>query len=244
MFLIYIKDLPLENRLGKIHLFADDATITAHKKNIEIVKSQLTVETQNTYNWCRDNGMVVSAEKTKAMLIISKSKESRLETIDRDFYLNVNDTTIKNTKHEKLLGVIIDNNLSWQHQVNKVRKTVLFKLSILRKIRKYLSSPLRILYYNYYIKPHLEYCWHTFDKIVNRRQALMVFRALNNQAPTYVIDMFKPPCTNTHGLRSKTNNKLYVPKAHRKSFRYNGPKVWNVFNDNTRKAKSISQFKS
>ena len=158
MFLIYIKDLPLENILGKIHLFADDATITAHKKNIEIVKSQLTVETQNTYNWCRANGMVVSAEKTKAMLTISKSKESRLETIDRDFYLNVNDTTIKNTKHEKLLGVIIDNNLSWQHQVKKVRKTVLFKLSILRKIRKYLSSPLRILYYNYYIKPHLEYC--------------------------------------------------------------------------------------
>ena len=141
LFLIYVNDLPLENRLGKIHLFADDhdnATITAHNKELEIVKSQLTVETQNTYNWCRGNGMVVSAEKTKAMLIISKSKESRLETIDRDFYLNVNDTLIENTKHEKLLGVIIENNLSWQHQVKKVRKTVIFKLSILRKIRKYL----------------------------------------------------------------------------------------------------------
>ena len=56
--------------------------------------------------------MVVSAVKTKAMLIISESKESGLETIDGDFYLNVNDTTIENTKHEKHLGVIIDNNLS------------------------------------------------------------------------------------------------------------------------------------
>ena len=82
LFLIYVNDLPLENRLGKIHLFADDATITAHNNELEIVKSQLTVETQNTYNWCRDNGMLVSADKTKAMLIISKSKESRLETID------------------------------------------------------------------------------------------------------------------------------------------------------------------
>ena len=71
--------------------------------------------------------MVVSAEKTKAMLIISKSKESRLETIDRNFYLNVNDTTIANTKHEKLLGVIIDNNLSWQHQVKQVRKNSYFQ---------------------------------------------------------------------------------------------------------------------
>ena len=73
----------------------------------------------------------------------------------------------------------------------------------------------------------------------------MVFKALNNQAPTYLIDMFEPPCTNTHhGSRSKTSNKLYVPKARRKSFRCNGPKVWNSLNDNTRKAKSISQFKS
>ena len=48
LFLIYVNDLPLENRLGKIHLFADDATITALNKELEIVKSQLTVETQNT----------------------------------------------------------------------------------------------------------------------------------------------------------------------------------------------------
>ena len=51
--------------------------------------------------------MIVSAEKTKAMLIISKSKESRLETINSDFYLNVNDTTIENTKHEQLLGITL-----------------------------------------------------------------------------------------------------------------------------------------
>ena len=37
----------------------------------------------------------------------------------------------------------------------------------------------------------------------------MVFKALNNQALTYLIDMFKPPCTNTHhGLSPKTSNKL------------------------------------
>ena len=59
-----------------MNLFADDATITDHNKELEIIKSQLTVETQDTYNWCRDNVMVVSAEKTKAMLVISKSKES------------------------------------------------------------------------------------------------------------------------------------------------------------------------
>ena len=74
LFLIYINELPLENRLEKINLFADDATITAYNNELEIVKNQITVETQNTYNWCRDNGMVVSAEKTKAILIIIQVK--------------------------------------------------------------------------------------------------------------------------------------------------------------------------
>ena len=135
LFLIHVNDLPLENRLGKIHLFADDATITAHNKELEIARSQLTVETQNTYNWCRDNGMVVS-EKTKAMLIISKSKESHLETIDRDFYLNVNDTTMENTEHEKLL-LSLTITYHGKIKLKMSEKTVLFKLSIIRKIRKY-----------------------------------------------------------------------------------------------------------
>ena len=287
LFLIYINDLPLKNKQGNTHLFADDATITAHNKDLEIVKSQLEMETQNTHNWCKDNGMVVSVEKTRSMLIMSTTKEARLPVSDRDFHITVNGTKIGNTKHEKLLCIIIDKNLSWQQQVKKVKQSVIFKLSILRKIRKYLIADLRILYYNYYIKPHLEYCcsiwgqcnksdtdsiiklqkqaaclildadryapsaplftqlnWQTFEDITHYRKALMVFKALNNQSPTYLTYLFQPACTNTHhSLRSKTSNKLYIPKAHHKSLRYNGPKVWNSLNDKTRYARTIGHFR-
>ena len=54
--------------------------------------------------------------------------------------------------------MIIDNNLTWHNQIKKVKQTIAFKLSILRKIRRYLPTTTRMLYYNYYIKPHLEYC--------------------------------------------------------------------------------------
>ena len=151
-----------------------------------------------------------------------------------------------------------------------------------------MSADLSILYYNYYIKPHLEYCctiwgqcnksdtdaiiklqkqatrlildadrcapsaplftqlnWHTFEDITHYRKALMVFKALNNQSPTYLPHLFQPACTNTHhSLRSKTSNKLYIPKAHHKILRYNGPKVWNSLNDKTRyAARTIGQFR-
>ena len=67
--------------------------------------------------------------------------------------------------------------------------------------------------------------WETFDKIVQEKQATMVFKALNNLTPDDISNLFKPTCTNTnHSLRSKTSNKLHVPAAHHKSLRFNGPK--------------------
>ena len=55
--------------------------------------------------------------------------------------------------------------------------------------------------------------WETFDKIVQEKQATMVFKALNNLTPDYISNLFKATCTNTnHSLRSKTSNKL-ITKA-------------------------------
>ena len=283
LFLVYINDLPLENASGKTSLFADDSTITVRGKEIHFVKEHLSNEAVRTNKWCYENGMALSFEKTKAMLILSKAKESRLDETEIDIKININGTQMKNTKQEKLLGALIDNNLTWHSQVKKVKQTIAFKLSILRKIRHYLPAKTRILYYNYYIKPHLQYCctiwgqcnktdiysiiklqkqaarlildadkyspssplfdqleWETFDKIVQEKQATMVFKALNNLTPDYISNLFKPTCTNTnHSLRSKTSNKLHVPAAHHKSLRFNGPNIWNSLSDEARKATTL-----
>ena len=59
--------------------------------------------------------------------------------------------------------------------------------------------------------------WQTFDQITRERQAFMVFKATNNKTPSYITNMFQSACINTqHSLRSKTNNKLHIPKAHPK----------------------------
>ena len=89
-----------------------------------------------------------------------------------------------------------------------------------------------------YLSPHTE--WDTFDKIVQEKQATIVFKALNNLTPDYRSNLFKPTCTNTnHSLRSKTSNKRHVPASHHKSLRFNGLKIWNSLSDNARKATSL-----
>ena len=97
LFLIYINDLPLENASGKTSLFADDSTITVRGKEIQFVKEHLSNEAVSTNNWCYENGMALSFEKTKAMLILSKAKESRLAENEIDINININGTQIKNT---------------------------------------------------------------------------------------------------------------------------------------------------
>ena len=53
----------------------------------------------------------------------------------------------------------IESCLSWNDQIAKVRKTICFKISLLRKSRHYLPLDTRKLFFNYYIKPmHLSYC--------------------------------------------------------------------------------------
>ena len=66
--------------------------------------------------------MVISIEKTKAMLITSRHKNYRLTEAQRDLNINLHGNTIISTKQEKLLGILIDNNLAWHPQVKKVRK--------------------------------------------------------------------------------------------------------------------------
>ena len=47
---------------------------------------------------------------------------------------------LKQVIQEKLLGCVVDENLSWTPQIRKVRQTILYKLSILRKIKKICSA--------------------------------------------------------------------------------------------------------
>ena len=49
--------------------------------------------------WCYENGMPLSFEKTKAMLILSKAKESRLAETEIDINININGTKIPNKKN-------------------------------------------------------------------------------------------------------------------------------------------------
>ena len=167
LFLLFINDLPLEDGLDLVSLFADDATKSTASKDIKNVEKSLQESSDSLMRWCSINRMVPSSDKTKIM-VIGTSK--RLQYFDVNKYkLNVylGKSKITQVTEEKLLGCVIDENLSWTPQVRKVRQTVLYKLSILRKIKRFVPLSGRLTFYNYFVKPHFDYCcsvWETAFK--------------------------------------------------------------------------------
>ena len=282
LFLLYINDLPLEPTLSNTSMFADDATTSSSGKSKVEVQANLQEKANKLEEWCKENKMVLSADKTKVMLL--NEDEGTLD-------IQLRSKQLAQVNCEQLLGIQIDKKLSWDAQIQKQRSTILFKISLLKKIKRYLPLETRTLFYNLYIKPHFEYCntvwintsvrninrisllqkyaariildeklaqenttptnvlfqklnWIPFRQYAKQRQALLVYKSLNNFAPPYMKYLFKfSHEISSQNLRSKTDRKLYRQTAHPKSLRYIGPILWNKLSFKARHAKTIKEFK-
>ena len=71
--------------------------------------------------------------------------------------LNIENEMIKNADHQKLLGVIIDKNLSWDKQIDAVYANITRRITLLKLLSKYIDQPNMKLYYNSYILPIMDY---------------------------------------------------------------------------------------
>ena len=78
--------------------------------------------------------MVVNVDKTKGMLMGSKQKLKLLPNSDNCLNIEVQGQRIEQVTSQRLLGVEIDSCFSWNDQLQKVRKTIRFKISLLRKL--------------------------------------------------------------------------------------------------------------
>ena len=115
LFLIFINDLPLylQNNTSTIDLYADDTTIYYSCSNILMLERNLQKSLDCLQIWCRENGMILNTDKTKVMLITSRQK--RINLNNAVLNLQYNDIDITITTCDKILGIHVDNNLTWNN---------------------------------------------------------------------------------------------------------------------------------
>ena len=137
---IFLNDIFLFLKNANLGNYADDSTLHAYNKNLETVISNLRQEFSILSNWFYNNYMVLNLGKYHFMLFGIKENEQ--------FDLMCNDITLKHRSHEKILGVTIDNKLSFDEHIINICKTANKKLNALSRINHYMKH---YIHYNHYV---------------------------------------------------------------------------------------------
>ena len=165
LFLIYINDLPLSIE-GDCEFFADDTTLHARNKDLTNLNKILQNGLNSLKRWADLNHMVVHPSKSKAMLITTRQKRQLIQSCP--LKLKYDNQLIEEEANHKVLGVIIDNNLTWTDHLTSISKSMSTKIFQLSQIKRFLPQNAKKMFFDAYILSILNYCSTLWDSTNNR----------------------------------------------------------------------------
>ena len=116
LFIINENDFPACRVEGESVLFVDDDTDAVSEADPVTLVAKLQQEAEHSCDWLQDNRMCVAGHKSK--LLVVGTKELRRNRLDgRELCIEVDGKLVKETQSEKLLGVILNNKLTWKEHL-------------------------------------------------------------------------------------------------------------------------------
>ena len=101
--------------------------------------------------------MARKASKTKSMLFSTPQKLTVLPT--QSLKIAVNDSVVEQVKEAKILGVTFNHILPWERHIESLSKKLNNRISLLRRIKSYLTHKGSLHYLNACIHSQLLYCF-------------------------------------------------------------------------------------
>ena len=153
-FIIYVNDiLSLFNSDVKMLLYADDTVL--YYSHTDPVYACKMVETslKLVCDWCNMNKLTINTGKTKH--ILCKPRNSPLRNIQSS--VKMNELPLETVTFYNYLGVIIDENLTFESFVKEKCNKVNLRVYQLGKMRKFISSHIATTIYKQAIIPLFDY---------------------------------------------------------------------------------------
>ena len=142
--------------------FADDNTLSGHAKTLEILINDLEYDSRRAIQWFTENHMIANPDKFKAIII----KKSGHDTTG--IKLNINNEEIEASKEVTLLGVVIDNKLSFATHVSVLCQKAARILNAIKRQNSFIiEKNIRQMVANAYVLSQFNYCplvWHFCGK--------------------------------------------------------------------------------
>ena len=112
LHVINSNDLPACHEDGESIVYVDDDSDSVHAADPEDLRILVEKEANNSADWMKDNRLCVAGDKSKLLVIGTKQlKASKIVTKAK---IVVDGMEIVETSSEKLLGVVVNNELTWK----------------------------------------------------------------------------------------------------------------------------------
>ena len=171
LFNIYINDIFYFAHEDRVANYADDTTPYAIKSNYIDLMDTLQLDSQILLQWFNTNFFKLNADKCK--LLIS-NKES-------DLSIDIEGKSVTCEKSVKLLGVKIDNQLTFSEHISSICKKVSVKLHALARVSHFMDENKLRLLMKAFIESQFSYCsliWMFHTRTLNNRINKLQERAL------------------------------------------------------------------
>jgi len=185
LFNIFINDLLLTEMHSTIYNYADDNTLSVIGDNINEIKNILKVDAQIAVKWFENNMMKANPSKFQVMFLGKRVTSSTHE-------LSLNEFKVPATPSILVLGVNIDEHLSFSEHVDSICSKTAKQINALYRIKNGIDNECRKIIFNSYILSSFNYgstIWmftnrgnlHKLDKLHERALRL----TYNNYDNTY-----------------------------------------------------------
>ncbi len=135
-------------------MFADDMALVYSSKTLQSLKEDMENDLELLYNWLSANKLVMNVSKTKFILF-----HSRRETdfnIDQ-FSVFLNSRKLERVTEYKYLGLIIDEKLTYESHLQKIRNKITPISFALKRIQNLVNEDCRWMIFNAHVMSHFLY---------------------------------------------------------------------------------------
>ena len=169
LFIIFINDMCHLNLKSFLDLFADDSTASGSSDNIKCLIESLSDDLNIISDWLLHNRLVINWPKTHAILFnFVKIKSNPLFINSHDLNLSLGTVSIPFVDQTKILGVVLDDKLRFNHHIISLCKRVNSKVHMLSRNLYLFSIDFRSILFKLFIQPLFDYCSSLFMHLDNK----------------------------------------------------------------------------
>ena len=160
LFILYTNDMSNITVNNKVIVYADDTTVLITGRNLTEAKQHCNDILERFYLYFSLNKLSINPTKTKYIVYKPKLKSYENKKKLRDTtgtVIMMSDTKLQEVESIRFLGVIINNNLTWElhkkHIFTKVSRTI----GLLYKCKHVMDEEGQIRMYKTFVQPYFNY---------------------------------------------------------------------------------------